>query len=83
MTMRDDMRRMFWERTAERERIIERAAPLRAERDRVKQEMTVRMQDIDERIKAAEEGLYEVSIDIADAAKFLGKTGVGQRPEGV
>jgi uncharacterized coiled-coil DUF342 family protein len=69
----------FHELRAVRDSIRDKAAPLRAERDRIEAEMRAQIAKIDEEIKAIESPLPPVKEEMAFLCRALnGKTGVVQ-----
>jgi chromosome segregation ATPase len=69
----------FHELRAVRDSIRDKAAPLRAERDRIEGEMRARLAKLDEEIRAVEEPLTPVKEEMAFLCRALnGKTGMVQ-----
>jgi hypothetical protein len=69
----------FHELRAVRDGIRDKAAPLRAERDRIEAEMRARLAKLDEDIRAVEEPLAPVKEEMAFLCRALnGKTGTVQ-----
>jgi uncharacterized coiled-coil DUF342 family protein len=69
----------FHELKAQRDSIRDKAAPLRAERDKIEAEMRARLAKIDEEIRAIEAPLTPVKEEMAFLCRALnGKTGVAE-----
>jgi uncharacterized coiled-coil DUF342 family protein len=69
----------FHELKAQRDSIRDKAAPLRAERDKIEAEMRARLAKIDEEIRAIESPLTPVKEEMAFLCRALnGKTGVAE-----
>lgn len=72
----DGMRARFHALTAEREKILAKSGPLRAERDAFVQETRPKEQAMNAAIKKAEAGLFDIDQERAALARALkGKTG--------
>lgn len=72
----DEMRSRFHALTVEREKILAKSGPLRAERDAFVQETRPKEQSMNAAIKKAETGLYDIDMERAALVRALkGKTG--------
>lgn len=58
--------------SAERDEILSRSTPLRAERDRIKNEAREQVKKIDEKVKEIEAPLFKLSNEIGMLARALG-----------
>lgn len=75
LSMEDQMRARFHEAVSERDAIIARAKPYRDEYEAISAEISditvSRLKPAAEKMKAAEEGLYEIDVEIGKITRFL------------
>ena len=75
----DELRRRFHANRAERETILAKSGPLRANRDELSQRTDKKLREMAEEIKEVEAGLYELDCEAGKIARALGgKTGNGK-----
>lgn len=75
----DNLRTRFAELGEQREDILAISGPLREQRDVIAGKAQVSMAALDERIRAAEDGLFDIDQERALISRALGgKTGVGE-----
>lgn len=72
------MRAQLTELSAQREAIVAKSAPLRAQRDKIKNEAFAAIAPIEDEIKAIEAGLAEIDMDLSRLSRALGGRSMNQ-----